>query len=439
MLPNPKPAIFTYANFNLQALCKQASQLRQGLSCTCNPDQRPASGSFNWAVFISFEDGVLWVFKSPHAREFMPKEMGMKLLLHSDIPVSEVYEVRFKIKMAHATWHSFLMLHSDTFENDISVPYILMSEAPGKPLAKYWKSAPSSTSLPGDLDIQPQAKSRILSQLGAITSELSQLRFDKIGSLFRNGEGTGYRIEECLYRGLLLDDRYALDDIPCGPFHLTLAMSHHCFEAPVPSPDDYDSHDQYIGAVDLWNDFVSVGCKTDSASNRLDYKILEDALQQSGILASLQVQYPATKLGFYPLSHGDLSVNNIYVDDDFNITCIIDWALTSTVTESVLPSSPGLPQFGDRVSSEVYASFIDGFMAAIPKAEALSGEEADNHRETLARGQRSWSLTRLLNLDSTDDYTLFSSIWDFTATTTEDHQRYILRQRKMPYYTASIA
>ena len=99
----PKPDIFTYADFDLQALCRQASTLRQGVSCACDPDQRPASGSFNWAIFILFEDRVRWVFRSPHPRTFMPMEMGMKLLAseaatlrylrtHSDIPVPEVYD-----------------------------------------------------------------------------------------------------------------------------------------------------------------------------------------------------------------------------------------------------------------------------------------------------------------------------------------------------------
>lgn len=98
----PRPNILTYANFDRQALCRQASTLRQGVSCACNPDQRPVSGTFNWAIFILFEDGVRWIFRSSHPRDFLPMEMGMKLLAseaaslrflkaHSDVPVPEVY------------------------------------------------------------------------------------------------------------------------------------------------------------------------------------------------------------------------------------------------------------------------------------------------------------------------------------------------------------
>lgn len=103
MSQTPKPDIFTYAEFDPEALCRQASTLRQGVSCVCDLDQRPASGSFNWAIFITFEDGIRWVFRSPHPRTFMPIEMGAKLLAseaatlryiraHSDIPVPEVYD-----------------------------------------------------------------------------------------------------------------------------------------------------------------------------------------------------------------------------------------------------------------------------------------------------------------------------------------------------------
>lgn len=103
MSQDPKPDIFTYADFDLHALCRRASILRQSVSCVCYPGQRPASGSFNWAIFVSFDDGVRWVFRSPHSRTFMPIELGMKLLAseaatlrylkaHSDIPVPEVYD-----------------------------------------------------------------------------------------------------------------------------------------------------------------------------------------------------------------------------------------------------------------------------------------------------------------------------------------------------------
>ena len=36
----------------------------------------------------------------------------------------------------------------------------------------------------------------------------------------------------------------------------------------------------------------------------------------------------------FVLHRPDLSVNSIYIDEDFNITCIIDWAYSSATTRS---------------------------------------------------------------------------------------------------------
>ena len=95
--------IFAYAKFDLEALCSRATTLRQGVSCIGDPNQHPASGSFNWTIFVSFEDGVRWIFRSPHSKQFQPAEIGRKILAseaatlrylraHSDIPVPEVYD-----------------------------------------------------------------------------------------------------------------------------------------------------------------------------------------------------------------------------------------------------------------------------------------------------------------------------------------------------------
>lgn len=312
-----------------------------------------------------------------------------------------------------------------------------MSEAPGRPLSESWRP---STSTQPSLDIQHRGQ--ILSQLGAITWKLSQLRFDKIGSLFE--EAGSFQIKECLSRGHVLHDRYKLE-IPRGPFasqtdfhdslisafseHARdLPLSHHCFIAPVPLQDAYQSRGQYENAMELWNDFVTVGCKIDSSVNRLDYIIAGDALHD--IIRKLD--FPAVNPGSFPLCHADLSVNNIYVDDDYNITCIIDWAFSSSVPESTLLAPPGLPQFGDEISSVLHTSFIDGFIAAIPGSSGQ--KEIHGYREILDRGQLFWRLTRLLNLDSTGDYNLFATVWDFTHCLSRDWEQYLLQQRRSPRF-----
>ena len=312
-----------------------------------------------------------------------------------------------------------------------------MNEAPGCPLSKFWGSANSAR--PG---IETSSKAKILSQLGGITWKLSQLQFNKIGSLFEN---ESFEIKECLSRGHILHGRYSLE-IPRGPFTSKekfydslisafseqaeiLQLSHHCFVAPVPSRHDYESSRQYERAVDLWNDFITVGGKTDSSDNRLDYIIAGDALRE--IVQKLEP--PTVNHEKFPLCHPDLSVNNIYVDDDYNITCIIDWAFASSVPESMLLAMPGLPQYRDEIGSELHLPFIDGFIAAIPGS--MEERLINGYRDSLERGQVPWRLSQLLNLDSIDDYTLFATVWRFAHRPEEDLGQYFLQQRSSPHYT----
>jgi hypothetical protein len=312
-----------------------------------------------------------------------------------------------------------------------------MSEAPGRPLSKVWR--PAGSPQPG---LESLSKAKILSQLGGITWKLSKLRFGKIGSLFEGEES--FEIKECLSRGHMLHGRYSLE-IPRGPFtsgtefygslvtafseHAEIQqLSHHCFVAPVPSRGDYPSSIQYESAVELWNDFVAVGNKTDSSDNRVDYMIAGDALRDMVRKLELPAVNPVT----FPLHHPDLSVNNIYVDDDYNITCLIDWAFASSVPESMLLAAPGLPQYRDEISSELHMPFIAGFIGAMPRS--VEERSIHRYRESLEQGQVSWRLSRLLSLDSICDYTLFATIWQFAHGSEEDLEQYFVQPRRSPHY-----
>lgn len=165
-----------------------------------------------------------------------------------------------------------------------------------------------------------------------------------------------------------------------------------------------------------------------SADNRLDYIIAGDTLRD--IIQKFEPLgvNPET----FPMCHADLRVNNIYVDDNYNITCIIDWAFASPIPESLLLAPLGLPQYRDEVSLELRASFIDGFVNSMP--ESIDESSAHRYQELLQRGQVSWRLGRLLNLDSVNDYDLFASVWHFGRGSAEDVRRYFIQQRCSPYY-----
>ena len=145
-----KKNIFFYADFNLNRLLRLAEQLR-GQSCTCSDSQRPEAGALNWAIFLMFDDGVEWVFRAPCSSYTAAQGVAGRLLAseaatlkyireRSSIPVPEVFHYRY-LSQAPSQSLKALTAVSPTYENDIGIPYILMSKATGHPLAKHdWRT-----------------------------------------------------------------------------------------------------------------------------------------------------------------------------------------------------------------------------------------------------------------------------------------------------------
>jgi hypothetical protein len=178
-----------------------------------------------------------------------------------------------------------------------------------------------------------------MSQLGAIMSELSDHHFGKIGSIFNDGNGS-YFVGECLSPSLTWQERDSLE-LDRGPFNeerdylisLILAFTSHAqelpltphtFFAPVPDMLDYKSIVSYRTAARRWNDFVAVGQKVDHSKNLLFYCIAGQFLRE------MIPHISSSARNSFTLSHPDLNLGNLYVDDNFNITCIIDWSSASS-------------------------------------------------------------------------------------------------------------
>ena len=221
-----------------------------------------------------------------------------------------------------------------------------------------------------------EEKKKIMKQLGVIVSQLSYLRFDKIGSLVE--EKGCYTVNACLFSGHLLHHRNIIRGVYRGPFHLEqdyyeslftifrlhiqhFSMEHHVFFASVPLPQEYRNYASYLSATDRWNDFITIGFKVDSGKNRLHYFIASQFLER---MIPYLSDHGAQKNDFekrFSIRHSDLSINNIFVDDDCNITCIIDWAFASSVPISEFFITSGLSHSKDRLDSELVDAFKNGF------------------------------------------------------------------------------
>ena len=96
--------VFFHARFDVHALLRLAGRLRNR-PCTFDLSQKPSSGSLNWAIILSFNDGVEWIFRSPRTSYGIDEESAAILLASeaatlkyirnkSSIPIPEIFYYR---------------------------------------------------------------------------------------------------------------------------------------------------------------------------------------------------------------------------------------------------------------------------------------------------------------------------------------------------------
>jgi serine/threonine protein kinase len=184
-----------------------------------------------------------------------------------------------------------------------------------------------------------------------------------------------------------------------------LPLEQHAFFAPIPELKNFKTYLSYQAAVDRWNDFVTVGSKIDSSTNRLDYCIAGHFLREM-IPAISQQLFETLGLHGYPICHPDLSSSNTLVDKDFNITCIIDWEFSSTVPISTLLMTPNLPHPRDEIDTTLVRAFRAGFAHHFSRGKDISIDP-----ELWDSTQRAWLFSRLVTLDGLQDYRYFSELY----------------------------
>ncbi|KAF7552778.1 hypothetical protein G7Z17_g4073 [Cylindrodendrum hubeiense] len=412
-VPERRERIFAFAKFNLDALLSLATQLRGGRPCTTDVSKRPKAGSLNWVIFITFDDGIEWVFRSPRRSMSIKTESHYKMTIseastlkylgkHSSVPVPEVY--------------SF----SGSHDNEIGVPYILMSKASGRVLSEYdWSEAyriPGYTVRIPLLPLADQDREKIMGQLGGIMSLLSEIHFDKIGSLFEAEDGSSdCSVGECLNPSLLWEKRDKLEGIDRGPFdqesqYLSslisafvshakeLRLSPHNFFAPIPNAFEYRDWASYSAAVDRWEDFYVLGEGAEGSKNRLSYCLAGEFLRE--MIPSLTSNASQSR-GFVPC-HPDLHTGNIFVDEKFNVTSIIDWGSAYAGPLSEMLATPGLSGSTSPPGESLVAAFRAGF--------GQGGKTIEP--ELWVKGEMMWCFSRLVRLLSTQDYALFKTLFE---------------------------
>ena len=314
-------------------------------------------------------------------------------------------------------------LLSASARNSIGLAYMLTTRAPGFSISsKYlWDPYADDMKLPRNPlpCLTTAAKEKIMKQLGILIARILQSPFEEIGSLYRRDDKVG--VGQCLSRTLTWSGRDLCRDIARGPFRNDqdyydsvlsalryhaeqLPLDHHLFLAPVPQARDFDSRSSYLSAIQRWNHFATVDQKINSSKNRLDYIAMAHLMRD--IIPSISI--PQQK---YYLKPPDLSMSNIFIDDDFNITCIIDWTSCFTVPLPTLLIPPSFPHPRDDVDAD---------MASIFKESVVSHS---SHMKDVVKDPSSWDLAhksrlfmQLADLDSYEDYDHFIELYTSVRT-----------------------
>lgn len=159
--------------------------------------------------------------------------------------------------------------------------------------------------------------------------------------------------------------------------------------------------DRYDSARKRWNDVVAVDAKFDIGKNRLDYCIASDMARD--MMAQTLGEATLSSSGGFPTRHLDLSTNNILVDDDLNITCIIDWSFASSVPRAELLACPGMPHPRCRPDSSPVPAFRSRFEE---RSDCKIDPQLWHHTEVV------WSFQRLVSVDSLQDYHYFEKLYE---------------------------
>lgn len=277
-------------------------------------------GGMNYHIDILFEDGVKWIARVRRINGTSPPPV-----LRDYIVKSEVATLQFLEKTGVPAPKVFDFALGDS-DNGVGVGYILMEKLPGE--SQRWASATQSQ------------RRKVMSQLADVFVELHRYPFDKLGSLDVPGSShVGGLARESLTDFEVNTDRMLL----AGPFS---------------SLEDY--HRQSLNLI------LDLILRDEMYSQQpVDGYLITRFLID--LIPSVLPSPPPTDRNFY-LKHADDKGDHILVDDDFNITGIIDWEWAHAAPPELAFNSPmgllpvahffdGVTHIGD--DEVVFASLLE--------------------------------------------------------------------------------
>ncbi|KAI7972795.1 hypothetical protein EIK77_003941 [Talaromyces pinophilus] len=297
------------ASIRLENLAEYASNIRNSLVQHSGNFKAATVGSLMFGSYhvlypLEFDDGVRWLFKIPingtrdkfcdlDGRSIRSEALTMRYLQkRTTIPIPDVF--------------SF----SDSCDNELNCPFILMKYIDGKSLYDIWfdKTQPN--------DVTEARRTKSLQGVAAAMVQLSQVSFEQAGLLSFSGLNDDIEINTleigplCLLNNCAMLERMKDDDYNELPI---------CLEAgPFRDPKDY-----FTAVLD----YREKGPTSDFTRGQL-------------ILLRMLLGWipePELRDGCKPfvLAHPDLDIQNVLVAEDGTLQGIIDWDGVCSVPRSI--------------------------------------------------------------------------------------------------------
>ncbi|KAF8968817.1 hypothetical protein BDZ97DRAFT_1798229 [Flammula alnicola] len=257
---------------DLKAIASLATAARYraiSLTVLCTIDPVPKIGAFNVVWFIDFADGVQWVLRTPIAA-WSPT---LEKRLRSDIIAVQLIQSRTKVPIPPI--HDFSVVP----ENALGRPYTLMDRVKGTQLCKLWFDPVWFTE---------ERRKTVFESLVPCMSQLRAFEFPTIGSLDYDPESHSHIVVPLLP---------SLDDIANG--------------VTTTSGPYNTAHVYLLGEI----------TRKFSSAPSTDHKVSLAVLRMfAGSLPDETLDGPP-----FVLSMPDFGYQNVFVDDNGNVTGLIDW------------------------------------------------------------------------------------------------------------------
>ncbi|KAK7432936.1 hypothetical protein QQZ08_000407 [Neonectria magnoliae] len=245
-------------------------------------------------------------------------QTGRYLILRVSLPVDPRYKTLSEVAtlewMSRNTQIPFpkVIFHDTSRDNPIGFEWILMSKLPGEPWATHWKS------------LSYRSKERVVKSFCRFSAETFKKQLRGIGNIYSSSPSAdvGRIVSMHFFWGHNIHE-----NVPRGPFRTT---------------QDWINARLALSEKDCQSKIAKYSAKQDMDSD--DEADLDDAERTLEIIKKLRPLvdriFPKDDDPQYEssiLCHDDLSLHNILVDIDGNLTGVVDWECVSPAfVESML-------------------------------------------------------------------------------------------------------